>query len=65
MVSKKRKSEGYSFRVNKVALVEGVNLSAEEKLIWLRNANRFVSNFVSPKMLAVWDQYIKKGTSDQ
>jgi len=38
-------------------------MSAEEKLIWLKQANNFVSDFVPQKKLAIWERY-KKGIKE-
>ena len=47
---------GFRFvhRVSKEKIMEFMDLSAEEKLNWLEEANRFVSTFLDPERLKLW-----------
>ena len=60
MAPRRKKGKGYSFRPSSEALADVAGMSAEEKLAWLKQANCFVSDFVSQKRLAAWDRYRKQ-----
>jgi len=53
----------FSFRLSKEKLREFQGLSAEAKLQWLEDANRFVNEFVSPEKRRKWEEFIKAGKS--
>jgi hypothetical protein len=55
------KKEPFSFRLSKEKLREFQGLSAEAKLQWLEDANRFVNEFVSPEKRRKWEEFIKGG----
>ena len=63
MAPRRKKGRGYSFRPSSEALADAAGMSAEEKLIWLKQANNFVSDFVPQKKLAIWERY-KKGIKE-
>jgi hypothetical protein len=56
----KRKAH-FSFRLSKEKLKEFQGISAEAKLQWLEEANRFVNEFVSPEKLRKWAEFNKPG----
>ena len=51
----------FSFRLSKEKLKEFQGISAEAKLQWLEEANRFVNKFVSPEKLRKWEEFKKAG----
>ena len=52
-------SAGFAFRIPPERLREFSPLSAEEKLRWLEEANRFVAKFVPPQKLARWRRFME------
>lgn len=60
MAQKRKKAKGYSFRPGREALADAANMSAEEKLAWLKQAGSFVNHFVSQRKLAIWEKYRKQ-----
>jgi len=53
--------EPFSFRLSIEKLREFQGISAEAKLQWLEDANRFVNEFVSPDKRRRWEEFIKAG----
>ncbi|MEW6675214.1 MAG: hypothetical protein AB1348_04265 [Nitrospirota bacterium] len=50
----------FSFRLSKEKLRECLGLSAEAKLEWLEEANKFVNEFVPPEKRKKWEKFIKQ-----
>lgn len=50
----------YSHRLSKEKLREFLGFSAEAKLEWLEEANKFVNEFVPPEKLGKWREFIKQ-----
>jgi hypothetical protein len=48
------KAKPFVFRPSTDTLMAFKDASAEDKLNWLEEANRFVNDFVSPEKLAIW-----------
>lgn len=44
----------FAFRPSREALLQFKDASPEAKLNWLEEANRFVSDYVSPRKLETW-----------
>jgi hypothetical protein len=53
-MKRERPKKPFAFRPSPEALKEVKNASAEAKLNWLEEANRFVHDFVSPQKLERW-----------
>jgi len=45
------KKEGYAFQVSRENLIRFNKLSAEERLNWLEEANKFIADFVPEEKL--------------
>ena len=52
------KKKPFVFRPSQEALKQFKDASPEAKLIWLEEANRFVSDFVSPSKLDKWKKIV-------
>ncbi len=50
----------YTHRLSKEKLREVLGFSAEAKLEWLEEANRFVNEFVPPEKRKRWEALIKQ-----
>ena len=48
------KKKPFAFRPSREALRQFKDVSSEEKLNWLEEANRFVNDFVPPQKLERW-----------
>jgi hypothetical protein len=55
-----RTKKPFVFRVSQEALKEFKDASAEAKLNWLEEANRFVNDFVPPQKLERWRKISKQ-----
>lgn len=53
-MKRKLSHKPFAFRPSPEALREFKNASAEARLDWLEEANRFVHDFVSPQKLEKW-----------
>ena len=54
----KPKKKPFAFRPSQEALKQFKDASPEAKLNWLEEANRFVSDFVSPAKLDKWKKIV-------
>jgi len=61
MKDSQEKKEAFAFRLSKEKLREFRCYSAEDKLDWLEEANKFVVNFVPEKKLTRWKNFINAG----
>jgi hypothetical protein len=50
------KKTNYAFRVSREYLIAFSRLSAEEKLAWLEEVNRFINDFVPKEKLEKWKE---------
>jgi len=50
----------YSHRLSKEKLREFLGFSAEAKLEWLEEANKFVNEFVPPEKRRRWEEFIRQ-----
>jgi hypothetical protein len=53
------RGKGFAFRIPPERLREFRALSAEEKLDWLEEANRFVADFVSREKMERWRRFLE------
>jgi hypothetical protein len=53
-MDKAAKKKPFAFRLSQEALMQFKDVSPEEKLNWLEEANRFVNDFVPPEKLERW-----------
>lgn len=60
MADKPATNKGFVFRVSRENLVRFSGLSAEEKLDWLEEANRFVSDFVPEEKIERWKAFVER-----
>lgn len=56
-MDRETRKEPFAFRPSLEALKQFKDASAEAKLNWLEEANRFVNDFVSPEKLERWKKY--------
>lgn len=59
-MDKKEKKRDYAFRISKESLIAFSKLSAEEKLNWLEEANKFIEDLVPEEKLMRWEKFINK-----
>lgn len=52
------KKKAFAFRLSKEKIREFRKLSAEEKLDWLEEANKFVADFVPEEKIRRWRKFI-------
>jgi hypothetical protein len=50
----------FAFRLSKEKIMEFSKLSAEDKLNWLEDANRFVAEFLPEEKLKKWEKFIAR-----
>lgn len=50
----------YSHRLSKEKLIEFLGFSAEAKLEWLEEANKFVNEFVPPEKRRRWEHLVNQ-----
>ncbi len=55
------KKEAFAFRLSGEKIRAFRDLSAEEKLDWLEEANRFVQDFVPEEKRKRWKKFIESG----
>lgn len=61
MKADKEEKCAFAFRLSKEKLRELHGFSAEDKLDWLEEANRFVADFVPEEKLRKWKRFIAAG----
>lgn len=54
----KEAKNSFAFRVSKEKIKEFAKFSAEEKLNWLQDANKFVAAAVPEEKLKKWEKFI-------
>ena len=64
MKSKEERKGGFAFRISRERLKEFRNFSAEDKLDWLEEANKFVNDFVPESKLARWRKLFLRQKGD-
>ena len=55
-----KKKVKYSYRLSKEKLREFLGFSAEAKLEWLEEANRFINEFLPSEKRKRWEEFIKQ-----
>ena len=55
-----RKKVQYSYRLSKEKLREFLGSSAEAKLEWLEEANRFINEFLPSEKRKRWEEFIRQ-----
>jgi len=58
MKDSQKKNGAFAFRLSKEKLEEFRGLSAEEKLNWLEDANKFVADFVPEEKRRRWKEFV-------
>ena len=58
MTDRESRNEPFAFRPSQEALKQFKDASAEAKLDWLEEANRFVNDFVAPEKLQRWKRFV-------
>jgi hypothetical protein len=59
-MKRERPKKPFAFRPSPEALREFKNVSAEARLNWLEEANRFVHDFVPPQKLEKWKKISRR-----
>ena len=60
MDDSKEGKNAFAFRLSKEKLEKFRGLSAEDKLNWLEEANRFVADFVPDEKLRRWKEFVSR-----
>ena len=55
-----KKKEQYCYRLSKEKLREFLSFSAEAKLEWLEEANRFINEFLPSEKRKRWEEFIRQ-----
>jgi hypothetical protein len=55
-----KKKIPYSYRLSKEKLREFLGFSAEAKLEWLEEANRFINEFLPSEKRKRWEEFIRQ-----
>jgi hypothetical protein len=55
-----KKKVRYSYRFSKEKLREFIGFSAESKLEWLEEANKFINEFLPSEKRERWEEFIKQ-----
>jgi hypothetical protein len=61
MSDDREKTSAFAFRLSKEKIKAFRRASAEEKLEWLEEANKFVAEFVPEEKLRRWRRFIDEG----
>jgi hypothetical protein len=61
MKADQEENSAFAFRLSKEKIKEFRGYSAEDKLDWLEEANKFVADFVPEKKLRRWKNFINAG----
>ena len=60
-MEKRKTGKGYSFTLDREKMLATCELSAEDKLNWLEEANLFVYSALGPRKYARWKKLRKEG----
>lgn len=60
MKASQEKKSAFAFRLSKETLAKFSGLSAEDKLNWLEEANKFVADFVPEERRSRWKEFVER-----